>query len=139
MSGEKAKILIIDDRPSEVKMVKMALERADYKLIYACDGEEGVEKAKQERPDLIILDIMMPEKDGFQTADELRNDLDCCMIPIILLTAFGEFSSPLQDIKGPFVFHVWDEYLKKPIDPNILLCHVEKIVARKEGVKYRKN
>ena len=134
MSEKRAKILIIDDQPSEVKLVKMALERANYELLYAYGGVEGLEKAKQERPDLIILDVMMPEKDGFQTADELRGNLDCCMIPIIILTAFSEFSSPLQDIKGPFIFHMWDEYLIKPVDPNILLHHVERILARQEKI-----
>ena len=65
MSEKKAKILIIDDQPSEVKMVKMALEGANYEVIYAYNGKVGIEKAGEEKPDLIILDVMMPEKDGF--------------------------------------------------------------------------
>jgi malate dehydrogenase (oxaloacetate-decarboxylating) len=134
MFGLRGKILIIDDQPSEVNMIRMALEKKNYEVVYAFDGVEGIEKAKQERPDLIILDIMMPEKDGFQTADELRGDLDTCMIPIVILTGFSDPPSPLDDIEGPFVFHMWDEYLRKPVDPDVLIRHVERILAlRLEG------
>jgi len=134
MVGLREKILIIDDQPSEVNMIRMALERKSYEVVYAFDGVEGIEKAKQERPDLIILDIMMPEKDGFQTADELRGDLDTCMIPIVILTGFSDPPSPLDNIEGPFVFHMWDEYLRKPVDPDVLIRHLERILAlRLEG------
>lgn len=132
MITKKEKILIVDDQPGEVKMIKMALERANYEVVCAYDGKEGLEKAKQENPDAIILDIMMPEQDGFQTADELRRDIDCCLIPIIILTAFSDTPAPLEDIKGPFVFHMWDEYLKKPIDPDILLHHVKRLVTKRQ-------
>ena len=63
MSDGKSKILIIDDQPGEVKMVRMALEAAGYDVVYAYNGTEGLEKASSEAPDLIILDVMMPEKD----------------------------------------------------------------------------
>jgi malate dehydrogenase (oxaloacetate-decarboxylating) len=129
MAGLGGKVLIIDDQPSEVNMIRMALEKKNYEVVYAFDGVEGIKKAKQERPDLIILDVLMPEKDGFQTADELRGNLDTCRIPIVILTGFSDPPSPLDDIEGPFVFHMWDEYLRKPVDPDVLIRHVERILA----------
>lgn len=132
MSKKKGRILIIDDQPSEVKMVTIALERADYEVLSAYNGKDGIAKARREKPDAIILDIVMPGKDGFQTADELRSDVDCAMIPIIILTALEATPSPLEDIDGPFSFHMWDEYLTKPIDPAILLQYVDKIVTKSD-------
>ena len=75
MSEKKARVLIIDDQPSEVKMVKIALEGANYEVIYAYNGKEGIEKAREEKPDLIILDVMMPEKDGFIACGELKEEI----------------------------------------------------------------
>ena len=85
---KKKKILIIADKPNEANMLKALLEQADYKVICTYDGNEGIKKAKLAKPDVIILDIVVSEKDWFRTADELRNDIDCCMIPTIVLTAF---------------------------------------------------
>ena len=86
MSEAKARILIVDDQPSEVKMVKMALETAGYHVIYAYNGKEGLEKAVSEHPDLIILDIMMPEKDGFVACGDLKSSPATASIPVIVLT-----------------------------------------------------
>jgi len=138
VSEHKAKVLIIDDQLSEVKMAKVALEIANYEVIHAYNGKEGVEKAKQEKPDVIILDIMMSVKDGFKTADVLRNDLDCCMIPIIILTAYGDISSPLLDIRGAFNFYPGVGYLEKTFDTNVLLRRVEEMVARRWGATNKK-
>lgn len=131
MSEKKGKVLIIDDQPAEVKIIRLALEMAGYEVIYAYNGEEGIERARQEKPSAIILDIMMPVKDGFKTADELRNDLDCCLIPIIVLTSFGDIALPTRTIEGKFNLYPPDEYLEKPVDPNVLTHAVDKLVARR--------
>ena len=130
--SEKSIILIIDDQLSEVKMMKMALEKGNYKVICAYDPTEGINKAKQEMPDVIILDILMPEKDGLKIAEELRSDKDCCMIPFIVLTDAGDIFSPSDTIKGPFIFNLWDEYLEKPINKSILLGIVKKTTVKKK-------
>jgi len=126
----KGKILIIDDQPSEVKMVKMALERANYEVIYAYNGNEGIDKATQEKPDLIILDILMPEKDGFIACGELKRRTETSSIPIIILTSIE--SSPLifPDAESAAGSPHADEYIDKPVDPNFLLKRVERLLKK---------
>lgn len=132
MADKRAKILIIDDQPSEVKMVKMALEQANYDVVYAYNGKEGIEKAKQEKPDLIVLDIMMPEKDGFIACGELKKGSETSTIPIIVLTSLE--SSPLlfPDMESAADSPHADECIDKPVDPNFLLKRVERLL-RKSG------
>jgi len=130
MSEREAKILIIDDQPSEVKMVKMALERASYKVIYAYNGKEGIEKAKQEKPDLIILDIMMPEKDGFIACGELKKAPETSTIPIIVLTAVESSTLIFPDMESAADSPHADEYIDKPVDPNFLLKRVERLLKK---------
>ena len=126
----KAKILVIDDDPSEVKMVTMALQRESYEVITASNGKEGLEKARQKNPDLIILDIMMPEKDGFTTCKDLKTDIKTSAIPIIILTAIGD--SPLllpemQNVTGsPFA----EDYIDKPVDPNFLVKRIKHFLRK---------
>ena len=127
---KKAKILVIDDDPSEVKMVTMALQREPYEVISASNGNEGFEKAKKENPDLIILDIMMPEKDGLLTCKDLKTAPQTSGIPIIILTGIGD--SPLllpemQSVTGsPFA----EDYIDKPVDPNFLIQRVRKFIRK---------
>jgi len=130
MSEREAKILIIDDQPSEVKMVKMALERANYEVIYAYNGKEGIEKAKMQKPDLIILDIMMPEKDGFIACGELKKDPETSTIPIIVLTAVESSTLIFPDMESAADSPHADEYIDKPVDPNFLLKRVERLLKK---------
>lgn len=81
------KILIVDDDPDLVEAVTMILESKDYDVIAAYGGIEGLEKAKTEKPDLIVLDVMMPDKDGYAVCKELKDDPQYREIPILLLTA----------------------------------------------------
>ncbi len=85
-----AKILVVDDEPDTVEMIKTALETASYQVVAAYNGQQGIEKARKEKPDAIILDIMMPEKDGFVACKELKGDLALKEIPILILTAVSE-------------------------------------------------
>ena len=102
MSEKKGKILIIDDQPSEVKMVKMALEQANYEVCYAYNGKVGIEKAVQEKPDLILLDIMMPEKDGFITCGELKKKPETSSVPVIILTSIESSSLVFPDAENAY-------------------------------------
>ncbi len=133
MSEKKAKILIIDDQPSEVKMVKMALEGANYEVIYAYNGKEGIEKAKQETPDLIILDVMMPEKDGFIACGELKKGAETSNIPVIILTGVGDISLLFPDMESAAGSPHADECIDKPVDPNFLLKRVERLLKKSKS------
>ncbi len=80
-----AKILVVDDEPDMVEMIKAALESAHHQVLAAYNGQEGIDKAKKERPDAIILDIMMPVKDGFAACKEIKEDPLLKQIPILVL------------------------------------------------------
>ncbi len=130
MAEKKATILIIDDQPSEVKMVKMALEQANYNVIYAYNGKEGIEKAAREKPDLIVLDIMMPEKDGFIACGELKKGSETSTIPIIVLTSIESSSLIFPDMESAADSPHADEYIDKPVDPNFLIKRVERLLKK---------
>ena len=130
MADKKAKILIIDDQPSEVKMVKMALEQANYEVCYAYNGKEGLEKAVQEKPDLIVLDVMMPEKDGFITCGELKKKPETSSVPVIILTSIESSSLVFPDAESAADPPHADEYIDKPVDPNFLLKRVERLLKK---------
>ncbi len=133
MAERNAKILIIDDQPSEVKMVKMALEGAGYEVCYAYNGKEGIAKAKDEKPDLIILDIMMPEKDGFIACGELKAGSETKTIPIIVLTSIESSSLIFPDMESAADAPHADEYIDKPVDPNFLLKRVERLLKKRKS------
>ncbi|MBW1854255.1 MAG: response regulator [Deltaproteobacteria bacterium] len=111
-------------------MVKMALERANYEVIYAYNGKEGIEKATQEKPDLIILDIMMPEKDGFIACGELKKGSETSTIPIIILTSIESSSLFFPDMEAAADSPHADEYINKPVDPHFLLKRVERLLRK---------
>jgi DNA-binding response OmpR family regulator len=130
MSAGKSRILIIDDQPSEVKMVRMALEAAGYDVSHAYNGREGLEKAAGEMPDLIILDVMMPEKDGFVACADLKRNPATSAIPVIVLTSVESSSLIFPDAESAAGTPHADEYIDKPVDPNFLLKRVERLLKR---------
>ena len=101
------KILMIDDEPEFVDMVKMRLEANDYIVLSAGDGIEGLRKAQEEEGiDLILLDVMMPGKDGFAVLSELKNDRRTRRIPVVMLTAKGESRAIFESQDRGAVDHV---------------------------------
>ena len=123
---KKAKILLIDDDVDFVEVTKIILETKPYEVIVAYEGDEGLRKAKEENPDLILLDVIMPVKDGFTAAEQLKKDPQLGKIPVLMLTAFstvgGETSVPLS--RG-FTLET-EDYIDKPVTPDELLARVEK-------------
>jgi CheY-like chemotaxis protein len=85
--SSQAKILLVDDDPDFVEATKAILETKPFEVIVAYDGKEGLEKARRENPNVIILDVMMPPPDGYAVCSELKRDPKCKKIPILLLTA----------------------------------------------------
>ena len=124
------KILLIDDDPDFVAATKTVLESGSYEVIVASEGEEGLRKAKEEDPDLILLDVIMPVKDGFTAAEQLKKDPELSKIPTLMLTSFaarrGETSIPVS--RG-FSLDV-EDYIDKPISPEDLLAEVEKFINK---------
>lgn len=128
---EKPKILIVDDDPDIQEFLKTVLETKDYQLSSAYNGEECLQKVKEEIPDLIILDLLMPKKDGFVVIRELREDVNLSRIPILILTSVKkEASDRRYELETGLSMDV-DDYVEKPIKPQDLLHRVEKILRRK--------
>lgn len=109
-------ILVVDDDPDLVETVAMMLESKGCEVGKAYDGIEGEESIKERRPDLIILDIMMPRKDGYVLCAELKANEDTRDIPVILLTAVGEAVPSTRYSHADGMATEADEYIPKPID-----------------------
>lgn len=125
-----AKILLVDDDEDFIQATKAVLESsASYEVTCADDGEAGLACVKEEAPDLIILDVMMPKKHGFALCEELKSTPEYSDIPVLLLTAVSRKMSSTR-------YHVQmgrgtkaDDYIDKPIKPRELLSRVESLLA----------
>lgn len=122
---EPVKILIADDEPDIALILKTTLMRNGYTVVVAADGDEALEKARAERPGLLLLDLMMPKKDGYQVCRTLREDPQFSLLPIIMLTAKGEAADRLLgfDVGA-------DDYIVKPFDRDELVARVRAILRR---------
>ena len=120
---KKVKILLIDDDADFVVATRKVLESEPYEVVVASNGKEGLERAREENPDLILLDILMPVRDGFAAADEFKKDTALSKIPVLALTSFSDSSGQ------PFAFEV-AEFIRKPVSPKDLLAIVEKHLKR---------
>lgn len=125
-----SKILAIDDHPDTIQLIELALQRHGYTVLGAYSGPEGLEIAERERPDLILLDMMMPGMDGNAVCRAIRQNPDLAPTPIIMFTA----KSQATDKKGSFDAGA-DDYLTKPTRPSELLQRIEALLARQEGTK----
>ena len=112
----KKYILVVDDDPDLVETVAMMLESKGCEVGRAYDGVEGEESVKERRPDLIILDVMMPRKDGYVLCAELKADAETRDIPIVLLTAVGEAVPTTTYTHADGMSTEADDYIAKPID-----------------------
>jgi DNA-binding response OmpR family regulator len=118
-----AKVLLVDDDPVILKLLQVNFEMEGYVVSCANDGEEGLAKARAERPDIVLLDIMMPKMDGLEVTKALKGDDDTKGIPIILLSAKAQ-ASDIQIGKDMGA----DDYLTKPFDPLELLERVHELL-----------
>ena len=122
--SEKKRILIIEDETELVKAIQIRLEQAGYEVLDAYDGQEGLEKAKKEKPDLIILDLMLPKMDGHKVCGLLKKDTRFAKIPIIILTAKAQES----DEKLSFEVGA-DAYITKPFQHEVVLAKIKELLG----------
>lgn len=125
----KQTILIVDDEPDFVTMLKQDLQSEGYLVEVAYNGVEAIEKVKKSPPDAIVLDIMMPEKDGFEVCSELKNDDRYADIPIILLTAVSDHVSSSQYSHSQALDVEADDYLSKPASFEEILESLRSLLA----------
>jgi two-component system alkaline phosphatase synthesis response regulator PhoP len=112
--SEKKRILVVDDEPDFAGIVQQNLEKEGFEVEVAYDGDEGLEKVKANPPDAIVLDVMMPGKDGYQVCSELKADEKYADIPIILLTAVASHVTSTRYSHRDGMSTEADDYLAKP-------------------------
>jgi DNA-binding response OmpR family regulator len=122
-------VLIVDDDPDMVETVGMMLESKGYEVGKAYDGIEGEEAIKKRRPDLVVLDVMMPRKDGYVLCGELKNDAATRDIPVILLTAVGEAVPTTTYTHADGMATEADDYIPKPVDTATLVRSIERLFS----------
>lgn len=127
----KAKILVVDDEPDALELIDVNLRAAGFEVILADDGREALQKARAIMPDLIVLDVMLPETDGLEVCKTLRRENATARIPIIMLTArAAEMDRVLGLELGA------DDYITKPFSPRELILRVRNLLERAStGVK----
>jgi len=127
--GAEAKVLLVDDDPDFVEATKAILETKPFEVIVAYDGKEALEKVRKERPDVIILDVMMPPPDGYAVCSELKRDPQYKKIPILLLTAVMQaLPHTLYTIDMGLRTEA-DDYIDKPVEPAELVRRVEALIS----------
>ncbi len=128
--GKKSKILLIDDDIDFVESTKIVLESKPYEVIVAHEGNEGLQKAREENPDLILLDVIMPVKDGFTAAEQLKKDPQLNKIPVLMLTAFASMSGETSiPVSRGYTLET-EDYIDKPVSPEELLSRIEKFLKK---------
>ncbi|NWF54915.1 MAG: response regulator [Syntrophaceae bacterium] len=125
-----AKILVVDDEPDMVEMIKTALEGGAHRVITAFNGQEGLDKARKEKPDAIVMDIMMPVKDGFVACKELKEDPAISAIPVLVLTGVSEHFANTRYAKSMGLELDAEDYIDKPVDPKLLLTRLNKLLKK---------
>lgn len=120
------KVLIVDDSPTERHVLEQIMQEAGYEIITAASGEEGVLKAKQEHPDLVLMDVVMPGMNGYQATREISKNKETAGIPVIICTSRGADTDKVWGLRQGA-----QEYLVKPITKQMLLQKVQKVMGEK--------
>jgi two-component system, OmpR family, alkaline phosphatase synthesis response regulator PhoP len=124
--GQPSKILLIDDDPDFVEATRVVLESQPFTVITALGGEEGLRKARDEKPDLVLLDIIMPGVDGFQVCQQLKKDPELAQIPVIMITSFSQHYMDTSLGIGQGLSLEAEDFVDKPVAPAELLIRVNK-------------
>jgi PleD family two-component response regulator len=117
------RILVVDDEPHIRQILKFTLEKAAYQVFCAADGEDALEKMAEIKPNLVLLDVMMPRMDGFEVCRKMRQDFVLSQIPVIMLTAKGDLNEKVRGLEGGA-----NDYLVKPYSTDELLLRVRNVL-----------
>ena len=124
---ETKHILCIEDEPEMIDLIRLILGRRGFEVIGAAGGKEGLEKVRQQPPDLILLDLMMPDMDGWEVYQQIKADEKIKNIPVIVVTAKAQ---SIDKVLGLHIAKV-DDYIAKPFSPQELLNSVDKVFGEK--------
>ncbi len=129
MAVAKIQILIVEDEEDIRELVRYNLERENFGVGEAASGEAGLKAVAQKKPDLILLDLMLPGKDGLQICRELKKNDTTCDIPVVMMTARGEESDVITGLELGA-----EDYIVKPFSPKVLVARVKAVLRRKAAV-----
>ena len=128
MSDDKKTIVCIEDEPDMIDLVRLILGNHNYEVHGALGGREGLELVRELKPDLVLLDLMMPEMDGWQVLQTIRVEEGISDIPVVILTAK---SQSIDKVLGLHIARV-DDYVTKPFGPQELLASIKRVLSEKE-------
>lgn len=119
------RVLIIEDDPLIARIVEIKLENRGYQVMLASDGQEGLDAVRQHKPDVVLLDVMMPVMDGYQVLRILRGEAEFATLPVIMLTAKGQERDIMSGLKEGAT-----DYIVKPFSPSEVVERVEKVLSQ---------
>jgi len=119
----KKSVLVVDDQPHIVRLIQVNLEKEGFQVTTAADGVEGLQKVREIRPDLVILDVIMPRKDGFEVLRDIKSDPELLDIPVIMLTVKTHNADIVEGLKEGA-----EMYLPKPFHPKELVALVKRVL-----------
>jgi len=122
-------ILCIEDEPEMIDLIRLILGRRGFEVLGAAGGKEGLEKVRQQPPDLVLLDLMMPDMDGWEVYQQMKADEKTKDIPVIVVTAKAQ---SIDKVLGLHIAKV-DDYIAKPFSPQDLLNSVDKVLGAKNS------
>lgn len=125
MVDDPKRVVCIEDEPEMIDLVRLILGRKGFSVIGANGGVEGLETVRRERPDLVLLDLMMPDMDGWEVYQQMKADADLKAIPVVVVTAKAQ---SIDKVLGLHIAKV-DDYITKPFGPQELLESVQKILG----------
>ena len=126
MTGRKRTVVCIEDDPDMITLIDLMLKRADVELIGAIDGEQGLAAIRNSKPDLVLLDLMLPGIDGWEVYQQMKTEDELRDIPVIVVTARAQ---PIDKVIGLHIAKV-DDYLTKPLGPQQLRRSVDRVLGR---------
>lgn len=129
MAEEKKKVVCIEDEAEMIDLVKLILGRKGFDLTGAMGGREGLEAVRRIKPDLVLLDLMMPDMDGWEVYQQMKADEELKDIPVIVVTAKAQ---SIDKVLGLHIAKV-DDYVTKPFGPQELLTSIERVLGKKES------
>jgi two-component system response regulator VicR len=127
----KRRVVYIEDEPEMIDLVRLILNRRGYEIIGANGGREGLDLVRAQTPDLVLLDLMMPDMDGWDVYQQMKADEHTQNIPVIVVTAKAQ---SIDKVLGLHIAKV-DDYISKPFSPQELVDSVEKVIAKNKAVE----
>lgn len=129
MTESKKSVVCIEDEPEMIDLIKLILGRKGFELAGAMGGREGLELIRRSKPDLVLLDLMMPDMDGWEVYQQLKSDDELKHIPVIIVTAKAQ---SIDKVLGLHIAKV-DDYVTKPFGPQELLQSIEKVLSARSA------